>query len=140
MPVHEMIVRIAFGDDLVIRHAEAATEFSPFAICSRAAPNFAALAGLKIGTGFMSAVRARVGKTEGCTHIVEMLQQMATTAYQTLAAKSRKRPKPNAAPDAAAPKRAHPFLNTCYALKTDREVVKRFYPEFYGEAAAKSDG
>lgn len=145
MPVHEMIVRIAFGDDLVIRHAEAATEFSPFAICSRAAPNFAALAGLKIGTGFMSAVRARVGKTEGCTHIVEMLQQMATTAYQTLAAKSRKRPKPSAAPDAAAPdaaapKRAHPFLNTCYALKTDREVVKRFYPEFYGEAAAKSDG
>jgi hypothetical protein len=141
MPVHEMAIRLAFDDELVIRAAEATTEFSPFAICSRAAPNFAALVGLRIGPGFMAAVRARIGKTEGCTHIVEMLQQVATTAFQTLAARSRVKPRPKAEPRAGGEqaKRKHPFLDSCYALKSDREVVKRFYPDHYVAPGAKPD-
>jgi hypothetical protein len=128
MPVHEMWVRLTIDDDMLIHSAEASTEFSPFRICAEAAPNFALLAGLRIGPGFMTAVRARIGKAEGCTHIVEMLQQVATTGYQTLVAKDRKPGAPQ--PSGDEPRRRPAMLDTCYALKSDREVVRRFWPEF----------
>jgi hypothetical protein len=128
MPVHEMWIRLTIDDEMIIRSAVASTEFSPFAICGQAAPNFAQLAGLKIGPGFMSGARARIGKTEGCTHIIEMLQQVATTAFQTQVAKSDRRPRRQDGREQ--PRRRPAMLDTCYALKSDREVVRRFWPEF----------
>ncbi|MBV8592615.1 MAG: DUF2889 domain-containing protein [Acetobacteraceae bacterium] len=50
----------------------------------RTAPNFARLPGLRIGPGCLKAAAARVGGTEGCTHWRELLQQMGTTALQTI--------------------------------------------------------
>ena len=32
-PVHEMWIRLTIDEDMVIHHAEAATEFGPYAIC-----------------------------------------------------------------------------------------------------------
>ena len=40
--------------------------------------------GCKIGPGFLKAAAARVGGTHGCTHLRELLQQMGTTAFQTI--------------------------------------------------------
>ncbi len=128
--VHEMWIRLTLDDDMVIRGAEASTEFSPFPICADAAPNFARLQGLKIAPGFMRAVRARLGgTTEGCTHIVEMLQQVATTAYQTLVAKSRMKPGTKDAAATEGKRRRPALIDSCYALSADRDVVRRFWPE-----------
>ncbi|RDJ93830.1 DUF2889 domain-containing protein, partial [Lacticaseibacillus rhamnosus] len=44
----------------------------------------ARLAGLQIKPGFLKEAARRVGGTLGCTHLRELLQQMATTAYQTI--------------------------------------------------------
>ena len=71
---------------------EAVTEYGPYSICPSAAPNFARLAGLRIGRGFIKAANERVGGVHGCTHLRELLGQMGTVAFQTLYAIRHRRP------------------------------------------------
>ena len=60
-------------------------------MCPTAAPNFTRLEGMQIKPGFLRDATHRVGGTVGCTHLRELLQQMATTAFQTInAAKTRR--------------------------------------------------
>jgi hypothetical protein len=132
---------------MVIQACEAATDFGPFATCAGGAANFHRLAGLKIGRGFSRQVNERVGGVEGCTHLREMLQQMATVAFQTLyparmrrqaedtarAAEARDRSggEPHDATVAAGFGGAPALLNTCHAYRDDGPVVKRRWPEYY---------
>ena len=83
-PLHGMWLRLVVGEDMVIRACEASTDFAPYAVCPGAAPNFSALAGVSIGMGFNRAVKDRVGGSVGCTHLRELLAQMATVAFQTI--------------------------------------------------------
>ena len=53
-------------------------------MCGDIAPDFKKLIGLRIGGGFHRAVRERLGGVHGCTHIVELLGPVATTAFQTV--------------------------------------------------------
>lgn len=128
-PVHGMWLRLTIDEDLKIHDAEASTEFAPYAVCPRVTPNFKRLAGLRIGAGWMREVQERVGGVEGCTHLVELLRPIATTAFQTLAGQ-RKARLPNT--PAARPF----FLDTCHALRSDGEVVKVHWPEHFTERAA----
>ena len=124
MPIHEMWIRITIDDELLIHDAVAATDASPYRICPEVAPNFARLKGLRIGAGFRRAVAERVGGTAGCTHIVELLGPLATTAIQTIMPiKSRAQPND--------PTRRPRLIDSCYALRADGEVAKRQWPQFY---------
>ena len=82
--LHGMGLRLTLDDKLTVVRAEAAMDDTPHAICPGVAPNFAALAGLTIGKGFLKGAMERVGGTAGCTHLRELLQQVATTAIQTM--------------------------------------------------------
>lgn len=125
-PLHEMWVRLTVDEDLTIVTSEAATEHGPYTICPDAAPNFARLAGLKIGRGFLRAAGERVGGVAGCTHLRELLQQLGTTAIQTLYAVRQRREESE-----QAAMRRPPMLNSCYAYAADGPVVRRRWPEFY---------
>ena len=112
---------------------EAVTEFGPYAICPSAAPNFARLAGLRVGRGFIKAANERVGGVHGCTHLRELLGQMGTVAFQTLyAVRSRPASAPNATETAGKPM----MLGTCLAYAPDSPVVQRQWPAFYTGPAA----
>ncbi|MBX6370184.1 MAG: DUF2889 domain-containing protein [Rhodospirillales bacterium] len=127
-PVHEMWLRITVDDDLVIRAAEAVTEASPYKICPAITPNFARLVGIRIGTGFRREVKRRLGGTEGCTHLVELLGPIATTAYQTIYPyKARQEEEAGE----RRPRKRPGVLDTCHALASDGEVVRTHWPEFY---------
>jgi predicted PolB exonuclease-like 3'-5' exonuclease len=63
---------------------EAATEASPYDVCPAVIPNFQRLVGLRIYPGFHKQVRDLLGGTQGCTHLVDLLGPVATTAYQTV--------------------------------------------------------
>ncbi len=129
-PLHGMWVRMTVGEDMVIRDCEAVSDFTPYDICPQAAPNFAALAGVRIGTGFNAAVREKVGGVLGCTHLREVLAQMATVAYQTISpVRWRKNREAREAAIARGetpppPVRTVP-VGTCYAYAPDSEVTKR---------------
>lgn len=124
-PVHDMWVRLAMTPDtLEIREAEAAMESTPYAICPLVAVNMRRLVGLTIGRGFLAKALARLHGVEGCTHLRELLQPIATTAVQTRISVSKH--------GARAPKRAPvsglvpPVMyNTCHAYNEDGPVVAR---------------
>lgn len=132
--LHGMWLRLTVGEDMVIRACEAAMDFTPYTMCPGAAPNFAALAGVSIGPGFNRAVKERVGGTAGCTHLRELLAQMATVAFQTIGpVRWRRAAEARAAalargdsPPAA--RRAVP-LNSCFAYAEEGEVVHRLRQE-----------
>jgi hypothetical protein len=128
--LHGMWVRMTVGEDMVIRACEAASDFTPYTICPQAAPNFAALAGVAIGPGFNRAVKERVGGTLGCTHLREVLAQMATVAFQTIGPMRWR--KARAAREAAIargetppPARRAVPIGSCYAYAADSPVVAR---------------
>lgn len=82
--LHGMWLRLTVDRDMVVRQAEASMDFTPHAVCPGAAPNFSRLEGLAIAKGFIKSAMERVGGTRGCTHLRELLQQMATVAIQTM--------------------------------------------------------
>ncbi len=132
VPLHRMLARMTLGEDMMIVAFEAATEFSPYAICPQAAPNFSRLAGLRVGRGFLKAANERVGGTVGCTHLRELLQQMATVAFQTLSTVRVKREQaPNAQASSDANAATPAVLGTCLAYAPSSPVVKRAWPQHY---------
>ena len=135
VPLHRMLARMTVTGDLLITAFEADTEFGPYGVCPAAAPAFAGLAGLSIRPGFLRAANAQVGGTHGCTHLRELLQQMATVAYQTTIGQVR-------SARAAEGERKRPrVIDTCLAWAADGPVVKRNWPEFYtGEAGSPDEG
>jgi len=131
-PIHHMLVRLSVNAELEVREVAVAIDAGPFLMCGDVAPNFERLVGLRIGPGWRKAVRAAVGGSEGCTHVVELIMgQMATTAYQSV------RPARSKREQAAAKGKKPVMLDTCHALASDSDVVKRHWPDFYTGA---SDG
>ena len=83
-PLHDMKIRVTVTpDEMEIIACEAVMDATPYAICPQTAPKMERLVGLKIGKGFLRAAAQRVGGVEGCTHLREMLQPIATVAFQT---------------------------------------------------------
>jgi hypothetical protein len=132
--LHHMRARLTVNEDMEIVHAEAVTEAGPFSICGGGAETFGRLAGLVVRPGFLKAANERLGGVEGCTHLRELLQQMATVTFQTLFPVRAKR---EVNRDAATPPR---LLNTCFAYDSNRSVVARRFPAFYtGDDASNSE-
>jgi hypothetical protein len=131
-PVHGLRVRVTLDLDFKIHAVDAASDFTPFGVCTNATEPMKEIVGLSIGPGWMRKVKERVGMRNSCTHLVEMLSHIATTAYQTMhyaieerAQSEEQRSKPR-------------ILDTCVALATDSPVVKKNWPEFYtGEMLKK---
>ena len=124
-PVHDMLLRLTIDLDFKIHAVSAASEHTPFAICTRAAAEMQALVGLSIGSGWMKKVRQRIGSNKSCTHLIDLLGPLAATAYQTLHAALEER-------EALQPTREKPpILDTCLALASDGDVVRNRWPEFF---------
>jgi hypothetical protein len=130
VPIHEMWIRLTVDDELVIRDIEAVTDYSPFPICPAIAPNFKRLIGLDIRPGFYLKVKEILGGIEGCTHLVEMLGPIGTTAYQTIYPYRNRLRQERGEPrfDGANKPR---FLDTCHGWSSSGEIVKQLYPQHY---------
>ena len=124
-PLHDMWIRLTLDEDMIVRDIEAATEAGPYAVCPAIAPNFKRMIGEKVGAGWRSTIRKKLGGVEGCTHLVEMLGAMATAAYQTLYPALAKKAAENPKPGKPA------LIDSCHAYRSDGEVVKQAWPAFY---------
>ena len=128
VPIHDMWLRLTVDDKLLIRAVEAVTDASPYQVCPAITPNYQRLVGLSIRPGFQPKVRALLGGTEGCTHLVELLWPIATTCFQTIFPYRHRHERPR---DSAVPLKRPPLIDTCHAYAADGEVVRRQWPEFY---------
>ena len=129
-PVHDMHVRLTLDERLVIHDAEAVTVDSPFRICPEAALNLARIKGIRIKPGWLREVKKVYGGREGCTHILELLRPMATTAFQTIFPYlERQRGESSWTEEMV--RASGPQVDSCYAYASDREVIREFHPEIY---------
>lgn len=128
-PLHEMFLRITVNDDLEVLNAEAYTHHSPYQMCPNFPNQLPLLVGLKIAPGWNNAIRKTLGGSKGCTHITELLGRVANVAFQTVMplVQKKKRSQITTKPR---------ILDTCHALNSSSEVVKREWPQFYIEKSS----
>ena len=123
--LHDLCIRMTVDDDYVVRNIEAASDVTPWDLCREAEATLAVLVGERIARGWSAKVKERLRGAASCTHLMEMLIPMATTALQGIRGLH--------------PERARSFnadgsprkLDTCYAYGRQREVVKLLWPEHY---------
>jgi hypothetical protein len=124
-PVHDMWLRLTIDLDFVIHDAQAVTEQGPYPICGDIAPNFARLKGVRIGPGWRRKTLELLGGTKGCTHLVELLGPLATTAYQATG-------RARAARERLHPSGRKPYqIGACHVYTPDGPAVRERWPQWY---------
>ena len=126
-PVHDMWLRLTVDRDGKVRGADALMDVGPHFTCTGVLPNYQRLVGLKLGPGWNRAIRERLGNIEGCTHLCEMLAQMATTALQALGAEYESEVLANGETPPLDPN----VLNACHTYRDDSEYVRTYFPGSY---------
>lgn len=130
--LHEMLVRLTVNNQFQIVNAEAVTDNSPFKMCPNITNVYKELIGINIGVGWRRAINEKVRGRKGCTHITELLQQLATVSFQTMMGNIQKERTQDDKNDKE--KHFKPMvLNSCHAWAEDSEVVKMHFPEYYKE-------
>ncbi len=122
-PVHDMWLRLTVDMNLTIVDCVASMDATPHLICDGAAPNYSRLIGLNIAKGFLKAAAERVGGSQGCTHLREVLQQVATVTFQTMISVNRQ-DQEGAKPKGTASLGG--LLNSCHAFDEKGPVVAAF--------------
>jgi hypothetical protein len=124
-PVHNMWLRLTIDLDMKIHDVAAATDASPYTHCGDITPNFSALIGITIGAGWRKKTLEALGGVKGCTHLVEMLMPLGTTAFQATG-------RAREARTSTRPLTRKPYqLNSCHVYKDDSEAVKQRWPQHY---------
>jgi hypothetical protein len=125
-----MWIRLTVDDAMLVHDVEVTLDQGPTAICGNITPNFAVLKGLRIAPGWFMKIKQLLGGVKGCVHLVEMLGPMGTVAYQTIGPSRVK--SADGVPAGEAMRAGRPArIDTCHALASDGEVVKKRWPDFY---------
>ena len=118
---HDMWIRVTVDRDLVVKAIEAVMDGHPHAECPATVPPLEGLIGAQIGKGWRKSIETHLGGIKGCTHLRELLNSLATAAFQSI-------PGAFFDPDGEKPPK---YLGTCKSWGFDGPVVMRVYPQFY---------
>lgn len=131
-PVHDMGVRLVYDDRLVVHEVQTFTSAAPYPVCPEAGRALQSIKGLRMTKGWSSEVRSRLGGARGCTHLMELLLPLATTAFQSLGGNRAGLPEPV---DAT----GRPLkIDSCYAYAAERELVRQRWPQYHRPAPPKA--
>lgn len=130
--LHRMWIRVVFDLSLKVHDIEANSEVTPHSVCPSAAAELAALRGLTMGAGWNRAVRERLGAAKNCTHLVELLGPVASTAFQTTSAIRL------AGPDKLDAAGRPVKIDTCLAYSRHGELVRRRWPAHHVPIVAEA--
>ena len=123
--VHDLGVRLVFDANLEVKAISTFTEAAPFDHCSQGGRALQSMVGLRMTRGWGKEVRSRLGGAQSCTHLMALLVPMATVAYQSMSGLNRQQP--DSLDATGRPKK----IDSCYAYGAQRELVLKFWPEFY---------
>jgi len=116
-----MLVRVTVDDHLTVKDIEVVMNSHPHPECTAVIPPMDALVGTQIGKGWRKTIETHIGGVLGCTHLRELLNNIATAAYQSI---------PGALFDKDENKPPL-YLGTCKSWDFNGPVVMRVYPQFY---------
>lgn len=126
-PVHLMMVRMTIDQDMVIQAFEVAMEATPYHYCAGVEATYENLVGLRLGAGFLKQSSERVPGSQNCTHIRQLLTQLATVSVQTYYPLEQEKLKLMPQDQRPPP----PMLNTCHGWESHRPHVKEEFPDYY---------
>lgn len=130
-PVHGMAVRLTVDDHMKIADVAVAMPATPFPECQQAKPPLSRLIGHTVGAGWRQTIEKAMGGIKGCTHLRELLFNMATAAYQTIPLYREHLRRLSGEP-APQQKKPPPHMGKCLAWDFDGPQVKRNKPQFAG--------
>ena len=134
--IHHMRVRVTVDDTLTIRAIQTAMDAAPFGYCQNAVDPVQKLVGARLGPGWRKAIEEAIGGVAGCTHLRELLFNLATAAFQTVPLElSRQREARGEERDPGAP--TPYFIGKCMSWDREGPVVQRVLPMYYRTPAAK---
>jgi hypothetical protein len=119
-PIHGLKIRVTLNNKMVIQDIVTAMDDIPHPECAGAPHGMHKLIGQTMGPGWRKIINEHIGGTQGCTHLRELLFNMATAAFQTL-------PVAMTAREGLPP--AH--LGQCLAWDFNGPVVQKVYPVFF---------
>ncbi|MBC7609421.1 MAG: DUF2889 domain-containing protein [Polaromonas sp.] len=123
-PIHQMWIRLVYDEQMLVHDIFSGTEFAPYAECANAPAALQKLRGLSMKAGWSQEIRLRLGGALGCTHLAQMLQPMATTAFQTLSRIRLSKPSP-------LDPSGRPYkIDSCWTFSAGGDVVKQRWPQF----------
>jgi hypothetical protein len=131
-PLHDLWIRMTIDSELVVRAIEASSDVTPYGICKEAENTLQVLVNERIVRGWSAKVKERLRGAASCTHLMEMLIPLATTALQGISGLKDKSERLSL--EQSAPKK----IDTCYAYGRQRAVVQRLWPTYY-QAPDKKD-
>jgi hypothetical protein len=132
-PIHDLSLVLVHDAAMVVRDVRTAAAATPYAICPLAGEGLRALVGLSMARGWNAELRRRLEKVDNCTHLVGLLGPMATVAFQSMSAE---KPQRALAVDAS----GRPAkLGSCFAYASNREIVRRIWPDFYSGPAEERE-
>lgn len=143
LPIHELWLRVTIDRDLNVVDAEASSEWVPYpGQCEAANPAYRALIGLNLFRNFRRDASRLLAGVAGCSHLTELCAVLPTAAIQAFAGDVwavREQGEETSAQDGV--HEEPPFqLGRCQALRFDGEVVRRFYPRWFGASRPERDG
>lgn len=120
-PIHGMSIRITTDRTFVVRDIAVSMDDAPHGDCPSTQAPMQKMIGATMGPGWRQAIDKHLGGIKGCAHLRELLFNMATAAYQTLAP--------------AMPKmhtdKPPPHLGKCHTWDFDGPLVQKLYPMFF---------
>lgn len=122
--LHHMQLRLTVDSTRHIQALVSAMPGTPYAGCAEVNSNFQRLVGVSLGSGFRKILREKVGGSEGCTHIIALLDVMAAAAVQTFtsagyAAQQAGQPRP------ARVLRIAQLVDTCHSYRAGSPLLRR---------------
>lgn len=130
-PIHGMQIRLTVDDAMTIREVATSMDFTPFPECQQGNDPMQKMVGVTLGPGWRQAIERALGGVRGCTHLRELLFNMATAAYQTIFP-YREYERRKAGEKAEAVTQPPYHVGRCIAWDVEGPVVARYYPQFIG--------
>jgi hypothetical protein len=130
-PIHHLFLRVTLDDSFVIQAITTSMDATPFGECSAADRPMQTMVGQRMGPGWRQAIERHIGGVGGCTHLRELLLNMATAAFQTIPHQMEMRRRASGEPrqDDTQP----PFyMGKCMTWDFNGPVVARVAPQFVG--------
>jgi hypothetical protein len=125
-PIHHMWLRVTVNTDLVVQAIESAMDTHPLQDCPQAEAALQSMVGCCMARGWRQAIQKNLGGVASCTHLRELLFNLATAAFQSVTGIFSSQD-PNEAPR---------HLGQCTGWDFQGQGVKEYYPQFYGRAPA----
>jgi len=139
--MHLLSLKLVIDNDYTIHAADARTTTAPWPACGETDAAYRKLVGLRIGPGFSQQVREHLGGSLGCTHLTDLLGQLANTYMQASWPDRMRRlwtldADPRRWPDLSALQ----FVGQCHAWREDGEALQLEYPELASKTGGPRKG